>query len=206
MEKDLKGNDLPYEIGDYVYYNTEDKEYIGQIDRICSCQKCQDRGFLEPVAKNELGAETWITDLAYKNGFKDYIFSKKPPTNKLSFDNDINNKVLEFKVFKEIMEQLQKYDELSEQVDKISQELCKDFPPLNIFGLAEIPITNVIKLLKFIFNDEGNWSNIDYFIYELEYGKKYKKGCYTDENGEEIKLGTIEDLYNLLIKEIKNEI
>ena len=205
MEKDLKGNDLPYEIGDYVYYNTEDKEYIGQIDRICDCEKCRERGFLEPVAKNELGAETWITDLAYKNGFKDYIFSKEPPTDKLSFDNNINNKVLEYEVFKEIMEQLQKYDELSEQVDKISMQLSKDFPPLNIFGLAEIPTCNVIKLLKFIFDDEGLGSVIDYFIYELEYGKKYRDGCFTDENEGEIRLATIEDLYSVLVGEIRKE-
>lgn len=54
------------------------------------------------------------------------------------------------------------------------------------------------EMLKYIFKDKNDW--IDYFVYELDFGKQNDKlKCY-DENKKEIPLSSIKDLYNLLTK------
>jgi len=62
--------------------------------------------------------------------------------------------------------------------------------------------TLIIKVLQDAMQDKYDY--INYFIYELDYGKKWKKGMITRKNGEDVKLKTPEDLYNYLI-ETKNE-
>lgn len=58
---------------------------------------------------------------------------------------------------------------------------------------------SLIRLLQKAFGDGHKHSCIDYFVYELEFGRKYKSGCYAI-NKKNIKLSTPEDLYNLLTK------
>ena len=63
------------------------------------------------------------------------------------------------------------------------------------------PESVVVRLLETIFNDKGEW--IQYFLYELDWGKKYEDGCITDTDGSFIKLSTIDELYVFLLKEEK---
>ena len=42
---------------------------------------------------------------------------------------------------------------------------------------------------------------IEYFIYELDFGKKYKEGCYSVDN-ENVDISTTEKLYDHLLSEI----
>ena len=48
--------------------------------------------------------------------------------------------------------------------------------------------------------DKDEW--IDYFCFELDFGKKWKEGVITEKDGTDIILKTPEDLYNLLEKQI----
>ena len=61
------------------------------------------------------------------------------------------------------------------------------------------------KTLEKMFGDDNEtacgW--IEYFVYELDFGKKYKDGMIKDGEGNYIKLATVTDLYNLLIKEME---
>lgn len=40
--------------------------------------------------------------------------------------------------------------------------------------------------------------DLDFFVYELDFGARYYPGCYVDSQGNEISLKTPEDLYNAL--------
>ena len=60
----------------------------------------------------------------------------------------------------------------------------------------------VIDLLEFIFNDKGEW--IQYWVWELAFGEDYEDGDVTDVNGDVIPLRTSEDLYNLLVRNMKD--
>lgn len=70
---------------------------------------------------------------------------------------------------------------------------CKDQAELMFPSLE----SNVIWLLRKIMNDKGDW--ISYWIYELDFGTKYHEGCVTDENGKNINLETVKDLWSFLL-------
>jgi len=69
----------------------------------------------------------------------------------------------------------------------------------------------VVDLLNDIFDLSKTaeyGSDIEYFMYELDYGKKWKTGMITDKDGNDIDFSTAEKLYDYLTKPsaIKQEI
>ena len=90
--------------------------------------------------------------------------------------------------------------QIEEDLEDVHQALQKLDPDFGGFYLSRVS-TLVIDLLQSAMNDESE--DISYFIYELDWGGKWKKGAYTDKDKKDIKLKTIEDLYNLLIKNNK---
>lgn len=102
---------------------------------------------------------------------------------------------------KQFIKHIKRLQELTEERDRINDILknskLSDGFSEGLFGTTwyEVLITDI---LKDAFNDESDW--IGYWIYELEFGKTYKKGCVKTPNGKNIPLKTIDDLYNLLTK------
>lgn len=66
---------------------------------------------------------------------------------------------------------------------------------LSLYGRYE---TSILSLLKHEMNidPENDW--IEYFIYELDFGAKFKLGCVIEADGEAIDLSTPEALYEYL--------
>lgn len=58
-------------------------------------------------------------------------------------------------------------------------------------------IDKFIELLSRVTNDNNNW--ISYFIFELDFGAKWKSGMVSDSEGD-VPLETIDDLYEMLNK------
>ena len=95
-------------------------------------------------------------------------------------------------------------NELQKQFDhdsKFGDILGKAFP--GAFSANLVPdnhyiIEQMIKVLKIEMFDNHDHSWIEYFIYELDFGKDYKSGCATFEDGEIIDLSSAESLYNFL--------
>jgi hypothetical protein len=56
-------------------------------------------------------------------------------------------------------------------------------------------IDAIIALLKEAVNDTDDW--IDYFVWELDFGRDYKDGCVTAD-GKNIPLKTVDDLWDIL--------
>lgn len=65
-------------------------------------------------------------------------------------------------------------------------------------NLQELLIHDLLRELS---NGKKETDWVGFWIYELKGGKKYKKGMVQDEYGEEIKLKTVDDLYEV----VKNE-
>lgn len=61
----------------------------------------------------------------------------------------------------------------------------------------------LIKLLQVEMSDYHRDSWIEYFIHELDFGKKYKKGTATRKDGSEINLSSASALYEFLASEMK---
>jgi len=99
--------------------------------------------------------------------------------------------------FSEIMEKIKKQIEIDRKCsDAFSTLLPNDY----VSGYDNNNLfTALIKLLETIYNDqETKW--IDYFIWELDFGKENDRLKAYDKNKKEIPLKTIDNLYDLLTK------
>ena len=106
--------------------------------------------------------------------------------------------------FIEIINRLKSYDELQNKINDLFKENI-DNKEMDFMNAGSICIGHesvVVYLLEKMFDTDM----ISYFIYELEYWKKYKAGCVLDENMNEIDLSTAEKLYDYLIENIESEV
>lgn len=105
--------------------------------------------------------------------------------------------------FVEIINRLKNYNELQDKIDNLFKDNIenreRDF--INAGSICIGHESVVVYLLEKIFDTDM----ISYFIYELDYGKKYKAGCVLDENMNEIDLSTPEKLYDYLVQDIESE-
>lgn len=89
-------------------------------------------------------------------------------------------------------------NETNERARKLSDAVMSDF-----FNTQSLSISHeniVVELLEDMFNDSDL---IGWWLYELDYGRKFKMGDLVD-NGVEIDLSTSEKLYDYL-KEKNND-
>ena len=93
-----------------------------------------------------------------------------------------------------IIEQNAEDDKISKALNSICHDSC--------FYDTKYATKGLLGLLKSTMKDSYEW--IDYWLYELECGAKYRTGSIT-QDGKPIKLKTIADLYALLKKEYKNK-
>ena len=98
-------------------------------------------------------------------------------------------------VFVDIMESIKKQKDFDEQANKKFEEIFTDFAG---WYNNDIVINGIELALEKEFNDKDEW--IAYFIYELDYGKEWEKGCCKNEDGSDIDISTVEKLYDFLIK------
>ena len=105
--------------------------------------------------------------------------------------------------FVDIINRLKNYNELQDKIDNLFKDNIenreRDF--INAGSICIGHESVVVYLLEKIFDTDM----ISYFIYELDYGKKYKAGCVLDENMNEIDLSTPEKLYDYLVQDIESE-
>ena len=90
--------------------------------------------------------------------------------------------------------------ELKKEVEKI-EDVMRNSPLRDNFSGGLLGINWYedlsINILSDAMDDKFNY--LSYWIYELEMGTKWKKGTITDTNDKDIKLKTINDLYNCII-------
>lgn len=106
--------------------------------------------------------------------------------------------ILSEQEFVDIINRLREASDLQEQVDKLfrnsRENIENDF--CNAAALQISHESTVVFLLKRIMHDQYEY--VDYFIYELDYGRKYEAGMITDENGQDIDIHTPDLLYDFI--------
>ena len=102
--------------------------------------------------------------------------------------------ILTFDEFEEIMNGIEKEIHFQDEVYNAFSELGGEY-------YRETPsVFSTITLLDKIFEDDSEYPLIDYWVYELDFGKKYNDGCVKDDDGNVV-LNTVSDLYDALIKQ-----
>lgn len=104
--------------------------------------------------------------------------------------------ILSKEKFIAIINEIKKFRNFEDSINDFIAKNCDD-------GYIILPnfVYAIISVLEKMFEDETQW--IDYFCWEIEFGGKYEPGMIKDYQGNEIKLQTPEDLYNLLMLELK---
>lgn len=105
--------------------------------------------------------------------------------------------------FVEITNRLKDYNDLQNKIDDLFEESI-DNKEMDFVNAGSICIGHesvVVYLLENMFDTDI----ISYWIYELDYGEKYTKGCIVDEELNEVDLSTAEKLYDYLIKSLESE-
>lgn len=82
---------------------------------------------------------------------------------------------------------------------RCNDAIC-DLLKCDIIEYGDDLMASIIELLEAHFNDQSEW--ISYWMWELNFGEKYEEGTVIS-NGENIPLKSIEDLYKLLVDNIK---
>lgn len=101
--------------------------------------------------------------------------------------------------FVQIIKRLENYNKLQENINGLFDE-CIETKENDFCNAGSICIGHesvVVELLENMFDTDM----ISCWIYELDYGRKYKDGYVQDEEGNIIDLSTLEQLYDYLIEE-----
>lgn len=96
------------------------------------------------------------------------------------------------KKFITMIRELRMLKEAEDNLNKAFKIFEPDFSCIS-FGRYE---TLILTALEYAFKDKDGW--ISYFVYDLEFGKKWHKKCITDKDGKDIPLKNANDLYNLI--------
>lgn len=106
--------------------------------------------------------------------------------------------------FVKIINRLRDYNDLQDKIQDLFRDNI-DNQEMDFMNAGSICVgheTIVVKLLENMFNERRTLS---WWIYELDYGRKYKEGCISEANGTIIDLSTPEKLYEYLIKEMEEK-
>jgi len=88
---------------------------------------------------------------------------------------------------------------LRKDEEKLCEAMKKFDPEFGYFSLGRYE-NLFINTLKEAINDKHD--NIDYWIYDLNFGKNAKPNSITNKNGKEIPIKTLDNLYDLIAKDI----
>lgn len=94
---------------------------------------------------------------------------------------------------------IKKYRDIEDKIDKASKSTIR----LWEINEINIMIESIIEILKECTNDyidsKDVTSNIEYFIYELDFGRNYEPGMVKD-SGKNISMRNAEDLWRYLLR------
>jgi hypothetical protein len=96
---------------------------------------------------------------------------------------------------KNFIKMMTDYKSLIDDIDGVHNAMTKLDPDFGGFCISRVE-NYCFKLIELIMGDKDGW--IEYYIYDLGWGKKWTKTSMSDENNKSIKLKTLEDLYKLL--------
>lgn len=109
--------------------------------------------------------------------------------------------LISYEEFETLLKGLKEQELLNEKHSKAFEVLLED--NFGFFDGGSKITSAIYNFLNSHFSDESDW--IGYFMFDLDFGTKYRKGCILDSDKNEISLKTIKDLYNLLIENANNK-
>lgn len=116
--------------------------------------------------------------------------------------------MITFKEFKEIIDFLKNFNNKADKIDSQLSDLSDSFYVNLLSGVTSKHEKIIVDLLNKLFNlvsYDKIGTDLEYWIYELEFGKEWKEDSIIDENGKSIKLKTTRDIYNYMLENYNKE-
>ena len=107
--------------------------------------------------------------------------------------------IITYEEFKTHIEDLKSIDEFQTQLDRLTRAYTNSTKESADYIHLPTLFDSNINLLETLMGDKAEW--ISFWIYELDFGRKYKEGSVKYVNGENIVLKTTKDLWNLLTED-----
>lgn len=107
---------------------------------------------------------------------------------------------LSFKDFKKHINVVRVLISLQDNIDKAGAVFYKSDIRDEFHFYYPTGVSEIVELLSIIMNDTEEW--IDDWVFELDCGKRAADLPRTDENGKIIPMATVEDLWNVLHKNV----
>lgn len=104
-------------------------------------------------------------------------------------------------LFVSIMKTLEASYNYSCKVNSMLEEMFEDSGGYPRIHKLEDQLIDLLNLAFQDPNSEFTDDTIEYFIYDLDFGKTWSKYCMTEQDGTIIDLSTAEKLYDYLMKE-----
>lgn len=101
-------------------------------------------------------------------------------------------------LFIETIQVLQKQYEKDEGKAKLLAQVFPDAFDANLMYDNHLITNQIVKILQEQMNDVGPDSWIEYFLWELDFGRKYKPGCVIQQDGTHIDLSDAGSLWEFL--------
>ena len=219
MHPDMHGEDILDSFQNGVFETYQGYEaFVGKFNRTFF-------GYEDELIKDAIGYSDRIIDIT--NNWTDYLYIINQSSSKWNIVTKVNKitlpprslgiahyqKIIDIPVrdnrgylkkldvlsqeeFVDIINRLREASDLQEQVNKIFRNSREN----DFYNAAALQISHestVVFLLKKVLCDKYDY--IEYFIYELDYGRKYESGMITDENGQDIDIHTPELLYDFIL-------
>lgn len=102
--------------------------------------------------------------------------------------------------FIEYVDRIQKTCKKDDELSSAIEKACDDSSWC--VGLYGAEVTTMVSLLSCAMGlncDGQGYNDIEYFIYDLNFGKLYTKSCVTEADGTEIDISTVEKLYDYIV-------
>ena len=93
-----------------------------------------------------------------------------------------------------------KDDMLSEAIEKACNDDCR---VIGLYGAECSAMVDLLSLAMGLEVGTRDGNEIEYFIYDLNFGKDYKEGCLIDMDGTPIDISTAEKLYDYIVSEVE---
>lgn len=101
--------------------------------------------------------------------------------------------------FVSILEEMKELHDIEDKINELGRKCSNDsIRDFGFFSYMTCQDETIIDLLCTIFKDSDI---ISWWIYDLDFGRAYKDGCITEDNGNTIiDLSTADKLYDYLVK------
>lgn len=102
--------------------------------------------------------------------------------------------------FQDFDRAIQFMKERDSSIDKINQLIDEEFEWSALYPYTKYKKALIDLLVAAVSDNYDAREDIEYFVYDLSFGSRWSPGCVMEVDGTDIRMETVEDLYNYIVE------